>query len=143
MGWRGARVQERDDLRFVDAQGKRWPKLAPHTTGPFGRCPRCGEGHIFKGFLKIRDRCEVCGLDYSYADPADGPAVFVQLFACAPGVIFTLLLEILANPPFWVHLLTSLPILLATTVLPLRPLKGWLVASQFFFQAREGRIVTD
>lgn len=127
--------------RFVDAGGKRWPKLDPLKTGPLGRCPRCGQGHIFKGFLKMRDHCEVCGLDYSYADPADGPAVFVQLFACAPGVIFTLMLEIMMSPPLWVHFAVSLPVLIVTTVLPLRPLKGWLVASQFFFQAREGRLV--
>jgi uncharacterized protein (DUF983 family) len=136
-------VQQSDDARFIDATGRRWAKLAPFRTGPYGHCPRCGEGHIFNGFLTLRDSCEVCGLDYSYADPADGPAVFVQLFACAPGVIFTMMLEIMASPPVWVHLITSLPILLATTVLPLRPIKGWLVASQFFFQAREARLVRD
>jgi uncharacterized protein (DUF983 family) len=134
-------MRERDDLRFVDENGRRWEKLPPFMTGPLGRCPRCGKGHIFKGFLTLRDRCEVCGLDYSYADPADGPAVFVQLFACVPGVIFTLMLEISQSPPLWVHLVTSLPILIVTTVLPLRPIKGWLVASQFFFKAREGQLV--
>ncbi len=136
-------MQESDDARFTDDSGKRWAEIDPVRTGPVGRCPRCGEGHIFNGFLTLRDTCEVCGLDFSYADPADGPAVFVQLFACAPGVIFTLLLEIMASPPLWVPLVTSLPILLATTVLPLRPIKGWLVASQFFFQAREARLVRD
>jgi uncharacterized protein (DUF983 family) len=136
-------MQEDDDGRFVDATGKRWPKLDPHTTGPFGRCPRCGQGHIFQGFLKLGEECEVCGLDFSYADPADGPAFFVQMFACLPGVIFTLMLEVLASPPLWVHLLTSLPIVLVTTVLPIRPIKGWLVANQFFFKAQEGRLVRD
>ena len=76
-------------------------------------------------------------------DPADGPAVFVQLFACLPGVIFTLMLEILASPSWWVHVVVSLPVLLVSTVLPLRPIKGWLVASQFYFKAREGRLVRE
>lgn len=134
---------ERDDLRFVDERGRRWPKLRPHKTGPFGRCPRCGQGHIFAGFLKLRDRCEVCGLDFSYADPADGPAVFVLLFASLPGVLFTFLLEIMASPPVWVHLVTSLPLVVATTVLPLRPIKGWLIASQFFFKAQEAQLLRD
>ena len=132
-----------DDLRFVDASGKRWPKLDPMRTGPFGRCPRCGEGHMFEGFLALRKECEVCGLDYSYADPADGPAFFVQMFACLPAVIFAFVLEISAEPPFWVHLVVSLPLLLVTCILPIRPLKGWLVASQFFFKAQEGRLVRD
>lgn len=136
-------MKELDDLRFVDATGKRWRQLEPHKTGPRGLCPRCGQGHIFQGFLTLRPSCEVCGLDYSYADPADGPAFLVQMFTSVPAVIFTLMLEILASPPLWVHFLTSVPLLLLTTVLPIRPLKGWLVASQFFFKAREGQLVTD
>jgi uncharacterized protein (DUF983 family) len=136
-------MQERDDQRFIDASGRRWAKLDPLKTGPFGHCPRCGEGHMFNGFLTLAKTCEVCGLDFSYADPADGPAFFVQMFTCVPAVIFTIVLEIMASPPLWVHFVTSLPLLLATTILPLRPLKGWLVASQFFFKAREGRLVRD
>lgn len=130
-----------DDTPATDETGKTWPKLDPLTTGPFGRCPRCGQGHLFKSFLQIADKCDVCGLDFSYADPADGPAFFVLCFTCVPVVVWTLMLEILASPPFWVHLVTSLPLLLITCILPLRPLKGWLVASQFFFKAREGRLV--
>lgn len=131
---------EMDDSRFTDASGHVWPKLAPTSTGPFGKCPRCGQGHMFAGYLKLAPACEVCGLDFSYADPADGPAFFVQMITCVPAVIFALVLEIMASPPVWVHLLTSLPLLLLTTLLPLRPIKGWLVASQFFFAAREGRL---
>lgn len=134
-------MTENDDSRFTDSKGRTWPKLAPTRTGPFGKCPRCGQGHIFAGYLKLSKECEVCGLDFSYADPADGPAFFVQLFTCLPAVIFALMMEILASPPFWVHLFTSLPLLLICTLLPLRPLKGWLVASQFFFKAREARLV--
>jgi uncharacterized protein (DUF983 family) len=51
-----------------------------------------------------------------------------------------ILLEVFKSPPMWVHLVVSLPIVIISTVAPLRPIKGWLVASQFFFQAREGRI---
>lgn len=131
-----------DDARQIDASGKQWPRLEPVQTGVRGRCPRCGQGHIFAGFLTMRESCEVCGLDYSYADPADGPAIFVQLFACVPGVLFALLLEIFYSPPLWVHLTFSLPIVLAFTVLPLRPIKGWLIASQFYFKAGEGKLRT-
>lgn len=118
-----------------------WPKLDPIATGARGLCPRCGKGHIFAGFLRMRASCEVCGLDYSFADPADGPAFFVICFGCLPSVILALWIELQFSPPFWVHLLTSLPFLLITCLLPLRPLKGWLVASQFFYKAREGRLV--
>src|SRR5690606_2929225 len=91
--------------------------LAAVDTGVRGLCPRCGEGHIFSGFLKVRDHCEVCGLSYDFADPADGPAVFVQLFACVPGVVFIIMLEILARPGIWVHLAVGVPVLILTTLL--------------------------
>ena len=40
--------------------------------GARGLCPRCGKGHIFKGFLTLAKQCEVCGLDYSFADRIRG-----------------------------------------------------------------------
>ena len=120
---------------------KNWPQLDPVRTGIRGHCPRCGEGHLFDGLLKLRKSCEVCGLSYDFADPADGPAFFVICFACVPAVIFALVLQVRFDPPFWVHLVTTLPLILATCILPLRPLKGWLVCSQYFFKAREGRLV--
>ena len=117
-----------------------WPKLAPVETGIRGHCPRCGKGHLFDGFLKLGKECEVCGLSYDFADPADGPAFFVICFACIPAVAFALWLQIHFSPPFWVHLITTLPLTAATCILPLRPLKGWLVCSQFFFKAGEVRM---
>ena len=63
-----------------------YPPLPPMQTGIRGRCPRCGQGHLFKGFLTLAPQCEACGLDYSFADPADGPAFFVICFACVPSV---------------------------------------------------------
>ena len=64
-----------------------------------------------------------------------------MMFTCIPCVILALWLELKYNAPIWVHLVTTLPFLLATCILPLRPLKGWLVSSQFFYKAEEGRIV--
>ncbi|TNM62723.1 DUF983 domain-containing protein [Aliirhizobium smilacinae] len=117
-----------------------WPTLSPSTTGLRGRCPRCGQGHLFDGFLSMRPSCEVCGLDYGFADPADGPAFFVICFACVPSVALAVLIEAIYQPPFWMHLFTSLPFLLLTCVLPLRPLKGWLLSSQYFDKAEHGKL---
>ncbi len=117
-----------------------WAPLSPLSTGIRGLCPRCGQGHLFQGFLALAPRCEVCGLDFSFADPADGPAFFVICFACVPAVAFAVWLEIAYQAPIWVHLLTTLPLLLLTCILPLRPLKGWLVASQYIYKAEEGRL---
>ncbi len=117
-----------------------WPALPPMRTGIRGRCPRCGQGRLFSGFLQLRAACEHCGLDYGFADPADGPAFFVICFACVPSVVLAVWIEIAFGAPYWVHLVTSLPFMLATCIPPLRPLKGWLVASQYFYKAREGRL---
>jgi uncharacterized protein (DUF983 family) len=118
-----------------------YPRLEPYDVGVRGRCPRCGEGHMFEGFLKLRPSCEVCGLDYSYADPADGPAFFAITFACLPSACFAVWLELAYQAPYWVHVFTTFPIMLATLIPPLRPLKGWLVASQYYHKAQEGRLV--
>ena len=117
-----------------------WPKLDPVRTGIRGHCPRCGEGRLFTGFLTLRSGCDACGLAYDFADPADGPAFFVICFGCVPAVVFALMLEIWYSPPLWVQLVSTLPFLLLTCILPLRPLKGWLVCSQYFFKAGEGQI---
>jgi uncharacterized protein (DUF983 family) len=57
-----------------------------------------------------------------------------------PATGFALWLDMKYEPPVWVHLLTSLPVLLILCVLPLRPLKGWLVCSQYYHKAGEGHL---
>ena len=121
---------------------QQWPALSPLRTGVRGRCPHCGQGRLFRGILTLREKCDVCGLDYSFADPADGPAFFVICFGCVPAVAFAIWIELQFAAPYWIHLVTSLPALLVTCIPPLRPLKGWLVASQFFYKAGEGTLVT-
>ena len=112
----------------------------PIAVGLAGRCPQCGKGKLFHGFLALRERCEVCGLDYSFADAGDGPAVFVILIAGFIVVGAALIVEFLYQPPFWVHALLWGPLILITTLGPLRPLKGLLIALQFHHKAEEGRL---
>lgn len=115
-----------------------YPPLPPMETGIRGRCPRCGQGHMFNGFLTLKPSCEACGLDYGFADPADGPAFFVICFACIPSVALGVWFEVVYQPAWWAHLLVTAPFMILTCIPPLRPLKGWLVASQYFYKAKEG-----
>ena len=71
----------------------------PIGRGLSGRCPRCGKGRLFRGFLTLAPRCERCGLDYSFADSGDGPAVFVILIAGFVVVGAALVVEMLYEPP--------------------------------------------
>lgn len=93
--------------------------------------------------LTLKPECDVCGLDYSFADPADGPAFLVVCFMCVPAVAVASWIEIAYEPALWVHLVTSIPLILLACIPPLRPLKDWLVNSQFFFKAAEGQIDLD
>jgi uncharacterized protein (DUF983 family) len=115
----------------------------PMWLGIRGLCPRCGKGHIFQGYLALRPSCEVCGLDYSFADPADGPAFFAMTIWAFPALGFALWVELALEPPLWVHVLTSLPLLVLGCMALLRPLKGWLVCSQYVHKAEEGRLIYD
>ena len=103
------------------------------------RCPRCGKGKLFAGFVALRRRCEVCGLDYGFADSGDGPAVFIMFLAGAIVVGAALVTEILFQPPYWVHAALWLPLILIVTLGPLRPMKGLMIALQFHHKAAEGR----
>ena len=116
------------------------PGPLPIGRGLRGRCPRCGEGKLFHGFLTLRRRCENCGLDFSFADAGDGPAVFVILLGGGIVVFAALLTEVLFQPPYWVHAVLWLPLILIVTLLPLRLIKGLLIALQFHHQAAEGRL---
>lgn len=120
-----------------------WPLLSPTRTGIRGLCPRCGKGKIFNGFLTLKPVCEVCGLDLSFADPADGPAFFAICFTSIPAVALACYIEVVYSPAIWVHSITSGPLVLAASLLPLRPLKGWLVNSQYFYKAEQGMIDWD
>jgi uncharacterized protein (DUF983 family) len=104
------------------------------------KCPRCGNGRLYGGFLSLRERCESCGLDYAFIDTGDGPAIFIILLAGAIVVGCALIVEIKYRPPFWLHAVLWLPLILATTLLPLRSMKALLIALQFHYKAAPGRL---
>jgi uncharacterized protein (DUF983 family) len=105
------------------------------------KCPRCGKGKLYSGFLTLRPRCEACGLDYAFIDAGDGPAVFIIMIAGAIVVGCALIVEIKSQPAFWVHAALWLPLILVTTLLPLRAMKSLLIALQFHHKAAKGRLI--
>lgn len=110
------------------------------TTGFSGRCPRCGRGKLFSGYLTLRRNCDACGLDYAFADSGDGPAVFVILIIGFVVVGMALGVEVAYQPPYWVHAILWLPMMLVLALGLLRMLKGWMIAQQFRHKAAEGRL---
>jgi uncharacterized protein (DUF983 family) len=105
------------------------------------KCPRCGEGKLFEGFISLRPSCSACGLDYAFIDAGDGPAVFIILIAGFIVVFCALIVEVIYQPPFWLHAVLWLPLVLLTTLAPLRSMKSLLIALQFHHKAQEGRLI--
>jgi uncharacterized protein (DUF983 family) len=112
----------------------------PLRAALLGRCPRCGKGKLFAGFLDLAKKCDHCGLDYRFADAGDGPAVFVTLIAGFVVVGMALWVELTYNPPYWVYVVVFGPLTLIVCLGMLRPLKGLLVAAQYYHKAAEGRL---
>lgn len=115
-------------------------QVDPARAGLLGRCPRCGEGKLFAGFLTVAPRCSNCDLDFAFIDSGDGPAVFVILIIGFVVCGLALWVEVSFNPPLWVHLVIWLPLILALALPLLRALKGLMIGLQYKHRAAEGRL---
>lgn len=114
-------------------------KVNPFLAGLRCRCPNCGEGFLFDGYLKVAARCEACGQDLSRADSGDGPVVFILLIVGAIGCGGLLFTELALRWPVWLELLVWLPLIGFMTLASLRPFKAILIALQFHNNAAEAR----
>lgn len=117
--------------------------VSPLSAGLLGRCPRCAKGRLFSGFLDLAPSCDRCGLDYGFADAADGPAFFVMSIVGFIVVGGALAVEIRYQPALWVHVVLWLPLGILLPLALLRPFKGVLVALQYRYRAAEGRRASD
>lgn len=106
----------------------------------FRRCPRCGEGALFGGYLKLKAACSVCGLDYSKADSGDGPAVFVIFIVGPVAALFALWFQWTFAPSVWVFMAVLAGFILGLSLAILPVLKAGLVALQYRNKAGEGRM---
>lgn len=108
-----------------------YPPLSATRTGLACRCPRCGRGKLYDGFLTVTSKCSVCGLALSAHDAGDGPAVFIIMILGFVVVGLALWVEVTFSPPLWVHALLWPPLILGGALGMLRPLKGVMIANQY------------
>jgi len=108
-----------------------YPAVSPISAGLRSRCPRCGRGRLFRGFLTVAESCPVCGLDLRAQDSGDGPAVFIILILGFVVVGLAILVEILYAPPYWIHVVLWPPTILGLALMLLRPFKATLIALQY------------
>jgi len=112
---------------------------APLAAALSGSCPRCGARTLFKGWINFADKCRGCGLDFTAFNVGDGPAAFLILIVGAILVIGAITVELMFEPPYFVHLIW-IPLGLALTVYGLRFGKALLLAQEYKHRAREGRL---
>ena len=111
----------------------------PVASGLKGRCPDCGEGLLFKGFLSFASDCEACGADFSDEDAGDGPAVFVIFIVGIFIVPLALAFQLITQAPTWLTLLIWTPIIILACLFLLRLLRGVMFNLAWVTKAREIR----
>jgi uncharacterized protein (DUF983 family) len=128
-------------METVSAHPKVWPAESEPAAkrnvwtalkrGLRGRCPRCGEGKLFRAFLKVDDRCSVCGLDFTPHRADDLPAYLVIVIVGHIVVPMILWIETDYSPSVPLQLAIYLPFTLILSLLLLQPVKGAVVAIQW------------
>jgi uncharacterized protein (DUF983 family) len=112
--------------------------------GFFGRCPACGKGRMFRKFLKVNDACPECGEELHHHRADDFPAYLVIVIVGHILVPIILAVETAFAPAYWVHAVLWGPAVLGMTLALLQPVKGAVVAMQWFggmhgFEESKGR----
>ncbi|UTD28803.1 hypothetical protein DB459_19780 [Bradyrhizobium sp. WD16] len=108
-----------------------WRAIA---RGLRGRCPHCGKGKLFSGFLKVAANCSACGEDLSHHRADDLPAYLVIVVVGHIMVPLVLWIETDYAPPVPVQLAVYLPLTLAFALVLLQPVKGAVVGLQWAFR---------
>ena len=116
----------------------------PLMRGLRGRCPACGEGRMFRKFLKVADECPKCGEELHHHRADDFPAYLDIVIVGHILVPILLAVETEYAPPLWLSMTMWPALALIATLALLQPIKGGVVAMQWFigmhgFEQSKGR----
>jgi uncharacterized protein (DUF983 family) len=114
-------------------------RINPIRAGLLCRCPNCGKGRLFGGFLKVVERCAVCGFDFTRLNTGDGAAIFIMQIAGAIVVFGSLFVQVAYSPPIWTMLVVSLPLVAGLSLGLMRPGKGVMIALQMRNKSGQSR----
>ncbi|NBB52332.1 DUF983 domain-containing protein [Rhizobium sp. CRIBSB] len=114
-------------------------RVDPIRAGLLCRCPHCGKGRLYAGFLKVAERCDACGFDFRTLNTGDGAAVFIMQIAGGIVVFGALFVQVAYNPPIVLMLAVALPLVFTLSVGLMRPGKGLMIALQMRNRAGQSR----
>ncbi|MDX2265767.1 MAG: DUF983 domain-containing protein [Hyphomicrobiales bacterium] len=105
-----------------------WRAMA---RGARGRCPNCGQGKLFRAYVKVADECPACAEQLHHHQADDAPPYFTIFIAGHVIVPVMLWVETAFRPPLWAHMAMFLPAtaLLCLWLLPIT--KGAVVGLQW------------
>ncbi|WP_421724649.1 DUF983 domain-containing protein [Bauldia sp.] len=111
------------------------------VRGFLGRCPHCGKGALFRGYLKPVSECAVCGEDMSHQRADDAPPYFTILIVGHIVVPVMVTVALATELSVATHMAIWLPLTLAMCLALLRPIKGTIIALQWalYMHGFEGR----
>ena len=133
---RGGRPATMTHTQHYEPRSKPDP-LAPRDTmqamgrGSLGKCPACGEGHLYRAFLKVADTCDHCSEELHHQRADDAPAYFTISIVGHIVVAGALILERALAPATWVHMAVWLPLTLFLSLALLPAVKGSLIGLQW------------
>lgn len=112
--------------------------------GLHGLCPACGEGRIFRAYLKVNDTCPTCGeeLHHHRADDAP-PYMTIFIVGHIVGTLMLLAEHYWPDAPIWAHALVWPTLTLALSLSLLPRVKGALVAYQWALRMHGFETATD
>ena len=103
------------------------PLMTCLGRGLLGRCPSCGIGRVFDGFLSVVPECEHCHAPLGLARADDAPPYFTILIVGHIVIPAMVVLQRTQDPPQWLMWVTFIPLTLVLALGLLRPVKGGTV----------------
>ena len=120
---------EKSEQKYVDEPNRN--VLSAMINGAKQKCPCCGQGRLFRSFLKTNHACEVCSLEFHHHRADDAPPYFTIVIVGHFIVSAILTLEVAVKPPLWLHMLIWIPLSIVFSLILLGPIKGAIVGLQW------------
>ncbi|HEY8246124.1 MAG TPA: DUF983 domain-containing protein [Hyphomicrobium sp.] len=99
--------------------------------GAAQKCPACGDGKLYRQYLKVADSCTVCGEELHHHRADDAPPYFTILIVGHFIVAGVMMVEDFFRPNYWLHIAMWFPLTIGLSLWLLPRIKGALVGLQW------------